>query len=289
MQWLIERARDEGGEAWIRQCLDLPRSSGQEALVRATTAAEETWISAAEVELTTAETSIWEPAPQQEEEQEDLQEEVPCRRRRRRRQACPGECSSEEEARPAPKTLPLSASFVREQKEGMIFSRSRPSLEVELEVWPTSVNIGSRSVAQNSAVDTAGGRNRGGSASVARGGATTQRPFPTAEESPWQQRSQSDARAGMVSMAASGSAPLIQDTGLASPAPYTQQQGAGESSSLSVLSNIAELLAELAKDMQPAASQAQAMPHYADQSNDRSVMGVWSPSSGKSANDIQTA
>lgn len=134
-------------------------------------------------------------------------------------------------------------------------------------------------------MDTAGGGVGGGPASYHRGGAATLRPPSAADESPWQQGSLSDAGA-----AASGSAPVIQETSLTSPAPLPSlNQGAGESSSLPILSHTAELLAKLAKDMQPTASQAQAMPLNSVQANDISVLGVWSPSSGISANGAHTA
>lgn len=58
---------------------------------------------------------------------------------------------------------------------------------------------------------------------------------------------------------------------------------------MNILSNIAELLAKLAKDIQAANSQAQAMPDYATQTNDLSAIGVWTPSSGISANCVQSS
>lgn len=82
MRWLIEQAGEDGREAWIQQCLALPQSSGQEAVVGASTAADRAWNAAAEAGLTVGDIAIWEPVLHQEEDQADPQEEVLTHRRK---------------------------------------------------------------------------------------------------------------------------------------------------------------------------------------------------------------
>lgn len=282
MRRLIERAGEEGGEAWIWQCLDLPWAPCQEAPVGATTAIGGPGSSAAEVRMSVAEPISNEPASRQEEEDAGKREEVPChrvrdpsasrsgakRRRipRRRHSPSPPAASSRERA----------ASGGGGTSRGVARGAARASSDAR--------------VSRSSAAGSAGGVTSGVSRGGARGGASARQTFiPPQEDSLlWQQIAQPEV-SNRDTFDLTGNPSNIsqahrefEEEGLmiSQDGQRTQIQGKGELNTVPNLVNIAELLAKLAKDISVASSQARAPPTQGN-----SLMGVWAPSSGLLASE----